>query len=301
MLLPALLVILVVVIAVHATVRWSVERAVAARLPVGADGLIAGAQPIDLRDPAAARAVLLLHGFGDTPQTLVHLASALHARGFAVLAPLLPGHGRTLRAFRAATAEQWMAEAAGALAMLRAQYAAVGIAGLSMGGALAVELAARGDEIDSVGLLAPYLDPPRSVRWAARCAPVLRWIMPYVFGRNTRSIHDPEARRATLDYQATPPALLAQLVRLADHARGLLPAVRAPTLMIQSREDNRIAPGSAARVFAAIGAADKRLVWREGAGHVITVDFGWSDVARLVSDWMDVHVGRAESRSARNA
>jgi hypothetical protein len=29
--------------------------------------------------------------------------------------------------------------------------------------------------------------------------------------------------------------------------------------------------------------------WIDGAGHVITVDFGWERVAALIADWMDAH------------
>jgi len=53
--------------------------------------IIPGAYAIDL-DRSGSRGVLLLHGFGDSPQTLWLLANDLHATGFGVRAPLLPGH-----------------------------------------------------------------------------------------------------------------------------------------------------------------------------------------------------------------
>src|SRR4030095_8905948 len=72
--------------------------AVSARLTLGPDGVVAGASPIDL--PADGRnGLLLLHGFGDTPQTLQYLAAHVHAQGWGVRVPLLPGHGRTLDEF----------------------------------------------------------------------------------------------------------------------------------------------------------------------------------------------------------
>ena len=67
-------------------------------------------------DPSTGRAVLLLHGFGDTPQTLHYVADALHAAGYTVRAPLLPGHGRTLAAFGATRAKQWISAARDAYA-----------------------------------------------------------------------------------------------------------------------------------------------------------------------------------------
>ena len=70
----------------------------ATRLTVGNDGIVLGAGAI-AHDAVTDRAVLLLHGFGDTPQTLHYVADALFAAGYTVRAPLLPGHGRTLAEF----------------------------------------------------------------------------------------------------------------------------------------------------------------------------------------------------------
>jgi alpha-beta hydrolase superfamily lysophospholipase len=46
------------------------------RLPVGANGIIPGAESFRL-EGSSDNAVLLLHGFGDTPRTLEYLARAL--------------------------------------------------------------------------------------------------------------------------------------------------------------------------------------------------------------------------------
>jgi len=104
-------------------------------------GVIKGAETIDLQEEGS-RGVLLLHGFGDTPQTLSLLALRLHKAGYSVLAPLLPGHGRSLREFTKSNADQWIAAATSSLRELRSRSSDTSIVGLSMGGALAVLLAA---------------------------------------------------------------------------------------------------------------------------------------------------------------
>ena len=80
--------------AAFAAARWGypreVERASAARFPVGADGIIPGARPI-LLEGSGSRGILVLHGFGDTPQSVASLAQALHAEGDTVYA--LSGSG----------------------------------------------------------------------------------------------------------------------------------------------------------------------------------------------------------------
>ena len=66
----------------------------------GPDGIVIGGESFVLRNDGAP-AVLLLHGAGDTPQTMRYLGDALYARGFHVAAPLLPRHGRSLSEFPA--------------------------------------------------------------------------------------------------------------------------------------------------------------------------------------------------------
>jgi carboxylesterase len=73
-------------------------------------------------------------------------------------------------------------------------------------------------------------------------------------------------------------------------AREALPKVMAPTLVIQSREDNRIAPAAAAAAFARLGARERRMEWITGSGHVITVDYKREQVAQDVGSWMDAHL-----------
>jgi carboxylesterase len=304
----ALATLLLAITVWHAFRRRSIERAVAARLPVGPSGIVAGAEPIyvsarsSLPSPPApsTAALLLLHGFGDTPQALGQLARELAARGYTVLAPLLPGHGRSLREFRDSGEAMWVGAARQALAEVRQRASRVGIVGLSMGGAIAVTLAATYPaEVAALALLAPYLEAPGGVRLLARMAPVAGLLLPYLDSRDPRSIHDPVARERALGYGVSTPRLVAELVRLADHAREALPKVTAPTLYVQSREDNRLLPEGAARAFARLGARTKRLEWLSGCGHVITVDYGWPHVAQLVGEWMDEVLDPEGRRDAR--
>ena len=275
--------------------RAYVERSVGARLEVGADGIVPGAQPIELYPDTPVGALLLLHGFGDTPQSLAPLAKHLYERGFAVHVPLLPGHGRTLRDFRASTEEQWVGEARRALDALRSRDERVGIVGLSMGGALAVLLASESSDLRALALIAPYLDPPQSVRVMARAAPVADRMIPYMRGGDPRSIYDPVAHAAALSYRAVSPRSIAELVRLADRARSRLSHVRLPTLYVQSSEDYRIPEAAAERSFRALGAPEKKLEWLTGCGHVVTVDYCREKVAELVTEWMEANVERDPS------
>ena len=282
-----------------------VERRAARRRKLGRDGIIEGAATIELPRKGAP-ALLLLHGGGDTPQVMSGLASFLHERGYAVRAPLLEAHGRALEALMEASASAWRESVARHYAELRREHQWVGVVGLSMGGALAARLAADlGDELPALVLLAPYIDMPSAVQRLARTSAYWRWLLPYFPTGGQRSIHDAAAAARGLSHGIMTPAALRALYESMTAGRDALPGVKSPTLMVQSREDNRIAASSAERAFATLGAPEKELVWVDGAGHVITVDFGHERVFALVADWLDarrtVSPGERGRRSSRRS
>ena len=276
------------------------ERRCATKLPLGPGGIVRGAEPIALR-AGSARGVLLLHGFGDTPQTLRYLAEHLHRAGYTAHVPLLPGHGRTLQEFARTRAEDWVRAAREELEVLRARADDVALVGLSMGGALAARLAAESDDLRALVLIAPYLGMPATLRRLARVHPAWGLVTPYVGARGDRSIRDPAEAVRGLAYGACTPRLVYELSRVVAHAERSLPRVAVPTLVVQSREDNRVAPAIAERAFQRLGTADKRLVWVEGAGHIVTVDYGRERVFAEVERWIGAHMTERQQRLTRNA
>jgi carboxylesterase len=246
---------------------------------------VAGAETIDMQE-GSPHGILLLHGFGDTPQTLRLLADSLHRSGYDVVAPLLPGHGTSVDAFLQSRRAEWLACARQEYSAMRASHETMSVAGLSMGGALASIIAAENREIRSLVLIAPYMEMPVSHRIASAS----HWIWGSAAGprpsRNPRSILDPAERAKNLGYGVYSGRLLYELWRLAAQARRALPRVTSPTLLIQSRADPRIAPAVAERAIALVGAKRKKLVWAEGGGHIITVDYGRDRVFEQVAGWI---------------
>ncbi len=258
------------------------------RAGLGADGVVAGAESIDLLrdDDGGDRAVLILHGFGDTPQSVAPLATYLHAAGWTVRAPLLPGHGRTLREFGNSSAADWLECAGEEMAALQATHRRVVLIGQSMGGALATILAAASPP-PALVLLAPYLDMPPEVRRLARLQKLWSFALPYVDSGGEESIVDETERAASLAYGAVNGRVLRQLLHLVEQARAAYPRVRSPLLVAQSRRDNRITESVTRRAFARFGSTRKRLVWLDEGGHVLAVDRGRERLFALVKAWLD--------------
>jgi esterase/lipase len=74
--------------------------------------------------------------------------------------------------------------------------------------------------------------------------------------------------------------------------------VTVPVRVIQSREDNRVTVAGTTAAVARLGSPIRDVVWRTGAGHVLSADHGREEVWALVADWLDVPGAGATSRIA---
>jgi carboxylesterase len=106
--------------------------------------------------PGGTVGVILIHGFTGTPRDLQGLGEALQGRGLAVRIPRLPGHGTNGRDFLATGWRDWLRCGADAYADLHAICPRIHLVGYSMGGSIAVILAAR-FKVERLVLLAPAL------------------------------------------------------------------------------------------------------------------------------------------------
>lgn len=264
---------------------WHRERRFHRKAPLGPDGLIRGAEPRTY-GARTDRALLLFHGYNDSPFTLDGIARTVHASGWTVRLPLLPGHGRSLRAFDAWTAAEVIAMARDEYAQLRATHRTVVIGGLSMGGAAACWIAAESGA-DGVVLYAPMLFVPKPMEVAVSTARLWSLTSRYLSGGGRRSIHDPEAAARSISYGCSTRRSLEALEAIARGSAVRLGFVHAPTLVIQSEEDNRLPAGQSRHAIARIGSPDRTVVWRKGAGHVLTVDYGWEEVAATTVEWLN--------------
>lgn len=270
----------------HRAIWRAANDVVAARLPLGSDRIVRGAHPIHERGNREAGAALLLHGFGDTPQSLSHLARRMVDAGWTVSVPLLPGHGRTLAAFHRSHASDWMHHARAAFQDLRARHSTIVVCGQSMGAALAIELAVT-EKPAAIALLAPYVAMSPLGTAIARLWPLVQALYPVLRTRDGRSIHDDAAEAQSLAYGYTTPRLLSELHSVMARARGHLSALRIPTLIVHSREDNRVSAEDVLRAAARITHPVKSLHWMTRCGHVLTADFCKDAVAAIVIDWFD--------------
>jgi len=167
--------------------RWMASRALqkevanAERDPT--TGILKGAEPLILG--AGEKGVLLLHGFIGSPMDFGELPQRLADAGYRVYAPLLPGHGTRPQDMLETDAAAWLDAARLAYRDLSAECDWVAVVGFSMGGTLAIRLAADDEERapEALVLACPFLGV--TYRWYAVLSPatwntLLAPVIPYV-------------------------------------------------------------------------------------------------------------------------
>ena len=226
---------------------------------------------------------LLIHGFTGTPQNIRPLGDFLARRGLSVLAPRLAGHGTTVDEFEQTGPEDWIATVEGGLDQLRRSCSSVFAIGISMGGTLALHLAAtHGTDLAGVGCInAPVGDLPEFE--AAANNPQVGARMPAPWASNPRLLAK-DLASAGITYAEIPKVCLQKALVFFKQTEGELAQIRVPTLLFFSRDDAVVPPSTGPRVLERLTAApDKRLVDLMDSAHEATLDF---DLERIGLEWL---------------
>ena len=226
--------------------------------------IINGAEPFIF--PGNDKGILLVHGFTGSPAEMKLLGEYLHTLGYTVLAPRLCGHGTHVRDMAPTTWPYWYGAVEDGYHLLKGLCKDISVIGLSMGGLLSLKLAVEQPITKALVLSTPvYLYDRR--------LPLLSLY------RIFRS-YAPKKRKKFTDidpsysvgYDYTPLASLESLLSFIKHVDKLLPLLKTPLFIAQSRAEHTVRPESAQHIFDRAGSSKKELFWLEKSGHIITLD-----------------------------
>ncbi len=201
-------------------------------------------------------AVVLLHGLTDSPYSLRHVGAFYQSRGYAVVAPRMPGHGTVPGGLERANWHEWIA--ATRLAVREAEALAgpdvpLDLVGYSNGGALAMVYAMDALEIpalrdpDRIILISPMI----GVTWFARFAGLAGW--PAIFPAFDRAAwFDLLPEYNPFKYNSFPVNGGRQSYLLTEEVQGRLRKLAgngglqalAPVLAFQSIQDSTVSTSS---------------------------------------------------------
>jgi carboxylesterase len=230
-------------------------------------------------------ACLLLHGFTGNPAEMEGLAAFLRSHGCEVSVPTLPGHATQPEDLRNVSYETWIAASEKAFIDFRRHHPVVFVIGLSMGGALALHLAAH-HRFAGVVTLAAALQMPLNQEIASYV------LAPFVRVRHKRNgpdVHDAEAKARLCNYDRYPLAAARELMRLLRKVRADLPKVTMPILAIHSRADHVVPFDNLALLMRRVQSPQREQMVVENSYHVLTVDYDRQIIFERIWDFIQRH------------
>ena len=255
--------------------------------------LLPGAEPFRF-DADGDAGVLLVHGFTGSPFEMRPLGEYLAERGVGSVAPLLRGHGTHPRDLLDCGYRDWLADAGVALGELRARYRSVFLVGLSMGGVIALNLAARQAGDRGIAGVVPLCAPVRLRDWRLGHLAVLQHLVRWhAWGRP--DVNDSGAWDRLVGYRRFRAASIGQVQLLVDDTRDLLPAIRQPILVVQAREDHVVPARNAVELIEAVGSSDRQLLWLDNSYHVVTMDYDAPVLNAAVADFVAARAAKPEA------
>lgn len=247
--------------------------------------ILSGAEPFFFQGNDIG--VLLCHGFTGTTQSMRYLGEKLHGAGYTVIGPRLKGHGISPAAMALTTAQDWIDSVDEALAHLRQHCKQVFMAGLSMGGTLTLYTAAK--HADVIAGAVPINAVVQNGN-AGMAGLAFDRSMPATVPGIGSDVKDSASKE--LAYAEVPVPAVQQVYALAAVTQDLLPVIKCPVLVIQSREDHVVAPANGPRIVSGLGSKQVELLWLENSYHVATIDHDKDLIGQRIAAFIKSIAGR---------
>jgi carboxylesterase len=251
--------------------------------------IIPTAEPFFFLGDSSKPACLLIHGFTGTPKEMRGMGESLNRHGYTCLGIRLAGHATHPEDMIRSNWTDWVASVEDGYRILRGLADHVILIGLSMGGDLALLMAARPTPgvMGVVAMSTPYKFPDdprlRNIDWISR-------IIKYVPKSNEEpgaSWFDKEAWKDHVSYPKNPVRSIGQLMKLMGEMRLALSNLTVPVLLMHSKDDRYVLPENMEQIYAALlNAQDKTKLYVTPSGHVIPRDASREQVFRSALEFI---------------
>ncbi|MBO9308174.1 MAG: alpha/beta fold hydrolase [Chloroflexi bacterium] len=247
-------------------------------------------------------AALMIHGFPGTPADVRPLADCLNALNWTVQGILLPGFGAQIETLPKRTHQEWVAAVREALQALQKTHAPLLLVGHSMGGALAMCVAAETPP-DGLILTAPF-SRIENVLW--NMMPIFRALFPEVrpfrllrldFSKPEvregirnfmpdADLDDPQVQQAIRDLKL-PISVFEQIRQVGQRALSLAPRLKMPALILQGTYDTLVKPHLTRQLVARYGGAVRYLEVPAEHGLIDSRAPYWSQVESALREFVE--------------
>ncbi len=220
-----------------------------------------------LRPEGASVAFLLVHGFCAAPNEVASLGQFLAEKGISSYAVRIAGHETSPEDLSKTLRQDWYKSVSVGLDEVKSWNTEhLFVAGFSMGGALALQLASSNDDIDGIVLISPAI---RIFSTAAKFLPILKLFMKFksVDLEKIQKVHGYDLQRTK--YAKEPLSAYSEFLKMIKEVRNLMHKVIVPALIMQGTDDKTISPKNARIVYDSISSEIKEIHMIEGGEHVI--------------------------------
>lgn len=208
----------------------------------------------------------LIHGYGGNPFELEGIAAALAEAGMETRLVCLPGHGEGYEDFRRYGFSDWLAHAEKEYTTMAEHCERVALIGFSMGGALALRLAARYPVAGIVVLSSPihvlslWPWPLENLKFyghsiTAQARRLVRRFAALPEGETSRDIAPWKGYSGPLHF-----GQLASMRQGCAITRRMLPQVTAPLLIMQDARDYLVNPNNAWAIARGVASAETTVI-----------------------------------------
>lgn len=259
------------------------------------------------------KGVLLVHGLTGAPGEMKFLANRLHKRGFDVYAPTLAGHGRDENYLLKTTWRDWLGSLREAYRRFSEGLDHTYVAGICVGGALGLALAAEEDVAAAAIYSMTYrYDGWNMPSWHSAAVPFVRpfarlpllrrlsFAEPYPYGlkdeRLRASVGSAEAPLIPGSLDRIPMGAMYEMHDLAEHIDRIGARIRQPTLIVHSTEDDMSHPRNAERLRGVLG-GPVELHLLNDSYHMVHVDRQRNLVGDLTSAFFGPPAARVISKA----
>ena len=271
-----------------------------ASVPWTADGLAPDAAEREKGEGGVA--LLMVHGFGDSPQMYRKLLPELANHDYYCKAILLPGFGKDVETYAASEVEDWLRKVKEEMAALKESHRQVWIVAHSLGGAISINHCLNQQDSgsdaampDGLLLLAPAIEvsnqrspifPTRFWHeWSKYALPSSR-ITCSPFPMDAR---DPAEQEREYRNIFSPRSIVTNTFTLIDANRGRASELSLPTLVVLAKQDRVVDSAATEKFFEQIGGPDKELLRLEQSGHNVPVDVEWETVTDAIKTFLAEH------------
>ncbi|MCC7366971.1 MAG: alpha/beta fold hydrolase [Chloroflexi bacterium] len=235
--------------------------------------------------------VVLIHGFTGAPAEMRPVGEYLAQHGVASVGVRLRGHGTHPNDMLGCSYGDWVADVEAVVDDLLTRCERVVLVGLSMGGTLALNVAARHADDPRIAGVVPICAPLVLDDWrlglVKYVARVVRWQ-----GWGLPDIKDRAGWDRHVGYRRFRLTALAELIALMRETRALLSGVRQPLLVLQATDDHVVPPRNAQLIHDGVSSADRGVMLLDNCYHVVTVDHAADRVSAATLQFVERLAGR---------